>query len=72
MNEVAYVSGKQTQWLDFLPSPSIVLAASNTFAAVAMLDACLNVYSPTGRRWVALCLFLDTIAFTDMSDVRAG
>lgn len=53
MNEVAYVSGKQTQWLDFLPSPSIVLAASNTFAAVAMLDGCLNVYSLTGRRSVA-------------------
>lgn len=54
VNEVAYVSGKQTQWLDFLPSPSIVLVASSTFAAVAMLDGCLNVYSLTGRRCVAL------------------
>ena len=50
LTEVAYVSGKQTQWLDYLPSPIITLAATSSFCAVGMIDSCLNVYSPTGRR----------------------
>ena len=48
--EVVFVSGKQTQWLDYLPSPVIGLAATSVFCAVAMADGCLNVYSPTGRK----------------------
>ncbi|KZT08028.1 WD40 repeat-like protein [Laetiporus sulphureus 93-53] len=48
--EVLFVSGKQTQWLDYLPSPVIALAATTTFCAVAMQDGSVNVYSHTGRR----------------------
>ncbi|RPD71765.1 WD40 repeat-like protein [Lentinus tigrinus ALCF2SS1-7] len=49
-NEVLYVSGKQTQWLDYLPSPILALTATPTFCAVAMQDGTLTVYSHTGRR----------------------
>ncbi|CDO71197.1 hypothetical protein BN946_scf184845.g68 [Trametes cinnabarina] len=49
-NEVIYVSGKQTQWLDYLPSPILALAATSTFCAVVMQDGTVVVYSHTGRR----------------------
>ncbi|KAI0360414.1 WD40 repeat-like protein [Trametes cingulata] len=49
-NEVIFVSGKQTQWLDYLPSPIVALAATSTFCAAAMQDGSVNVYSHTGRR----------------------
>ena len=52
VNELLYVSGKQTQWLDYLPSPALALVATSAFCAVAMQDGSLNVYSPTGRRCV--------------------
>ncbi|GBE89101.1 Protein HIR1 [Sparassis crispa] len=48
--EVLYVNGRQTQWLDYLPSPVLALAATTVFCAVAMQDGSVNVYSPTGRR----------------------
>ncbi len=48
--EISYISGKTVCWLDYLPSPGLVLAATGTFCAVGMLDGTLNVYSPTGRR----------------------
>jgi hypothetical protein len=48
--EISYLSGKTVCWLDYLPSPGLVLAAASTFCAVGMLDGTLNVYSPTGRR----------------------
>ncbi|KAI0711449.1 WD40 repeat-like protein [Earliella scabrosa] len=48
--EVIYVSGKQTQWLDYLPSPILALTATPTFCAVATQDGTLTVYSHTGRR----------------------
>ncbi|KAH7919190.1 histone transcription regulator 1 [Leucogyrophana mollusca] len=48
--EVTFSSVKQTQWLDFLPSPIIALTASNMFCAVALQDGSVNVYSHTGRR----------------------
>jgi protein HIRA/HIR1 len=51
--EVVFVSGKQTQWLDYLPSPVIGLAATSVFCAVAMADGSLNVYSHTGRKSVS-------------------
>ena len=53
--EVIYVSGKQTQWLDYLPSPILALTATPTFCAVATQDGTLTVYSHTGRR----CAFQD-------------
>ncbi|TFY54282.1 hypothetical protein EVJ58_g8960 [Rhodofomes roseus] len=48
--EVTFVSGKQTQWLDYLPSPVIALTATANFCAAAMQDGSVNVYSSTGRR----------------------
>jgi len=44
------VSGKQTQWLDYLPSRVLAMTATASFAAVAMQDGSVNVYSSTGRR----------------------
>ncbi|OSX63696.1 hypothetical protein POSPLADRAFT_1065767 [Postia placenta MAD-698-R-SB12] len=48
--EVLFVSGKQTQWLDYLPSPILALTATTVFCAVATQDGSVNVYSHTGRR----------------------
>ena len=48
--DLAFVSGKQTQWLDYLPSPVLVLKATNSFCAVGMQDGSVNVYSHTGRK----------------------
>ncbi|KAF9239305.1 histone transcription regulator 1 [Melanogaster broomeanus] len=48
--EVLFVSSKQTQWLDYLPSPVVALTASPSFCAVSMQDGSVNVYSHTGRR----------------------
>ncbi|KII91275.1 hypothetical protein PLICRDRAFT_173153 [Plicaturopsis crispa FD-325 SS-3] len=48
--EVVFISGKQTQWLDYLPSRLLALAATSSFCAVAMQDGSVNVYSHTGRR----------------------
>ncbi|EMD34741.1 hypothetical protein CERSUDRAFT_116935 [Gelatoporia subvermispora B] len=49
--EVLFASGgKQTQWLDYLPSPILAVAATPVFCAVAMQDGSVNVYSHTGRR----------------------
>ncbi|KAI9513373.1 histone transcription regulator 1 [Russula earlei] len=50
LTEISYVSGKTVCWLDYLPSPCVVLAATSSFCAAGMLDGTLNVYSPTGRR----------------------
>lgn len=49
-SEVIFVSGKQTQWLDYVPSPVIALAATSVFCAVALADGSLNAYSHTGRK----------------------
>ncbi|KAF8841980.1 histone transcription regulator 1 [Paxillus ammoniavirescens] len=48
--EVLFVSSKQTQWLDYLPSPVVALTASSSFCAVATQDGSVNIYSHTGRR----------------------
>ncbi|KAK2465593.1 hypothetical protein APHAL10511_002485 [Amanita phalloides] len=64
-NEVSFVSGKQTQWLDFLPSPVLALKATSFLCAVAMQDGSINVYSHTGRRLMPTmsldspCSFID-------------
>ena len=50
MTDLALVSGKQTQWLDYLPSPTLTLKATNSFCAVGMQDGSVNVYSHTGRK----------------------
>lgn len=46
------MTGKQTQWLDYLPSPVLAVRATCHFCAAAMQDGSLNVYSHTGRRYV--------------------
>lgn len=48
--EVRLFSGKQTLWLDYLPSRILAMTATASFAAVAMQDGSVNVYSSTGRR----------------------
>lgn len=50
--EVTFADGKQTLWLDYLPSPVLALTASTTFCAAASQDGSVNVYSHTGRRFV--------------------
>src|SRR5258708_1827660 len=50
--EVTFADGKQTLWLDYLPSPVLALTASATFCAAATQDGSVNVYSQTGRRFV--------------------
>ena len=42
---------QQTQWLDFLSSPAIAVTVTKKFCAAAMQDGCINVYTPTGRRY---------------------
>ncbi|KAG2063900.1 histone transcription regulator 1 [Suillus decipiens] len=55
--EVTFADGKQTLWLDYLPSPVLALTASTTFCAAAMQDGSVNVYSHTGRRLMATLSF---------------
>ncbi|KAF4616734.1 hypothetical protein D9613_008669 [Agrocybe pediades] len=50
ITEVAFISGKQTEWLDYLPSPVMAVKATNSYCAVAMEDGSVNVYSHTGRK----------------------
>lgn len=50
--EIAFFSGKETEWLDYLPSPAIAVKATSSFCAVAMQDASVNVYSHSGRKYV--------------------
>ena len=48
--EVMGISRKQTMWLDYLPSPALLLQATPFYCAVAMVDGSVNVYTHTGRR----------------------
>ncbi|KAJ7636980.1 histone transcription regulator 1 [Roridomyces roridus] len=63
--EISLVSGKHTQWLDYLPSPALVVCASSRFCAVALTDGSVIVYSHNGRRLMptmnlgSLCSFID-------------
>ncbi|KAG6899851.1 hypothetical protein C0993_006195 [Termitomyces sp. T159_Od127] len=50
--EVIFIDGKQTRWLDYLPSPAVSVKATLTFCAVCTLDGSVNVYSHTGRRFM--------------------
>ncbi|KAF7784604.1 hypothetical protein Agabi119p4_769 [Agaricus bisporus var. burnettii] len=47
---ITFTSGKETQWLDYVPSSVLFAIATNVFCAVAMQDGSVNVYSPNGRR----------------------
>ncbi|KAF8341910.1 histone transcription regulator 1 [Amanita rubescens] len=64
-NDVSFTSGKQTQWLDYVPSPVLSLKATSFLCAVAMQDGSVNVYSHTGRRLMPTmsldspCSFID-------------
>ncbi|KAJ7931173.1 histone transcription regulator 1 [Mycena leptocephala] len=63
--EVSYMSGKHTQWLDYLPCPALVVCASSRFCAVGLRDGSVIIYSHTGRRLMpsmslgAPCSFID-------------
>ncbi|KAI0264760.1 histone transcription regulator 1 [Gloeopeniophorella convolvens] len=63
LTEVCYVSGKTVLWLDYLPSPGILLVATPAFSAVGMLDGTLNVYSSTGRRLMPTLALDGTVSF---------
>jgi hypothetical protein len=52
VSEVSYMSGKHTQWLDYLPCPALIVCASSRFCAVGLVDGSVIVYSHTGRRYV--------------------
>lgn len=61
LSEVSFLSGKQTLWLDYLPSPALSIKATSSYCAVAMQDGSVNVYSHTGRRYYhlsPLCVLL--------------
>ncbi|KAF8631486.1 hypothetical protein AX15_002373 [Amanita polypyramis BW_CC] len=64
-NEVMLVSGKQIQWLDYLPFPILGLKATSFFCAVAMQDDSVNVYSHTGRRLMPTMSLGSPCAFID-------
>lgn len=49
---MAFVSGKQTEWLDYLPSPVLAVHATSYYCAVATEDGCVTVYSHNGRKYV--------------------
>ncbi|KAK0215651.1 histone transcription regulator 1 [Armillaria fumosa] len=67
LSEVSFLSGKQTLWLDYLPSPALSIKATSSYCAVAMQDGSVNVYSHTGRRIMpnlslgSPCSFLDGV-----------
>lgn len=56
-----FTSGKQTQFLDYLPSPVLSLAATATFCAAGMQDGSINVYSHSGRRFVMNCFTISSL-----------
>ena len=49
-SEVTFFQGKNSQWLDYLQSPALLVAGSSRFCAVGMDDGSVNVYTHTGRR----------------------
>ncbi|KAF7323733.1 Protein HIR [Mycena kentingensis (nom. inval.)] len=55
--EVSLMSGRHTQWLDYLPSPALAVSASSKFCAVALNDGSVLVYTLNGRRMMP-CLDL--------------
>lgn len=61
---MAFVSGKQTEWLDYLPSPALVVKATSSYCAVGMEDGTIHVYSHTGRRWDSYAFFSQKIVMT--------
>ncbi|KAG8988475.1 HIR complex subunit [Tulasnella sp. JGI-2019a] len=48
--ELTFISGKQTQFLDYPSAPVLSLSVTGAFCAAALVDGSLNVYSLTGRR----------------------
>ncbi|KAF7291869.1 Protein HIR [Mycena indigotica] len=63
--EVSLMSGKHTQWLDYLPSPALAVCAASRFCAVALIDGQVLVYTLNGRRLMpsmdlgSPCSFID-------------
>ena len=53
---MAFITGRQTEWLDYLPSPVLALKATASYCAVGMQDGSINIYSHNGRRYVNSCL----------------
>lgn len=64
------VSGKQTQWLDYLPARVLGMTATVFFSAVAMEDGSVNVYTSTGRKCVSVSS--SVVINTDFAQVNAN
>lgn len=48
--EVTYTTPKDVQFLDYVSSNVIAVAATTALCAAALEDSTLNIYTPTGRR----------------------
>lgn len=48
--EVSLIAGKNVEFIDFVSSGVVAVAASSVFCAAALEDSSLNVYSMTGRK----------------------
>ncbi|KLT43237.1 WD40 repeat-like protein [Cutaneotrichosporon oleaginosum] len=47
---VTFSQGGSDLWMDFLPSPAIIIAATSQFCAVTCLDGTVRTYSTGGRQ----------------------
>ena len=52
-SEVTFLTGTQTQFLDYVSCGVLAVAVTGVFCAAALEDGSVNVYSQTGRRYVA-------------------
>jgi hypothetical protein len=51
-HEVRFTDIRGVQFIDYLPSPILAVAATSSFCAAALLSGSVVVYSHTGRRCV--------------------
>lgn len=48
--EVICALGPDVHWIDYVPRRVIRIAKTSMFAAIAMDDGAINIYSPQGKR----------------------
>ncbi|KAG6890029.1 hypothetical protein C0992_003252 [Termitomyces sp. T32_za158] len=65
--EVMFTDGRQTRWLDYLPTPAVSVKATPAFCAVAMMDGSVNIYSHTGRRFMPSLALGSPAAFMEVT-----
>ncbi|KAG8949834.1 HIR complex subunit [Tulasnella sp. 419] len=64
-SEVVFIGGKQTQFLDYLPSAALLMTMTNAFCSVALEDGSIIVYSLTGRRLLPTVILDSPCAFLE-------